>query len=174
MTDKPPPNDDAFLTRWSRLKKEQSAEPVKAVEAEAPAPPIDAPPPPDLPDPETLTADSDFSAFLKEGVPEAVQRKALRMLWRSDPVLANLDGLNDYDDDFSLSHVAVEAVKTAWRVGRGYTAENDLDTSTESATVTGADISEISADQPVEEVENNLETTEKFAGSKNSTMESNS
>jgi hypothetical protein len=37
---------------------------------------------------------------MREGVPEALRNRALRKLWLSDPVLANLDGLNDYDEDF--------------------------------------------------------------------------
>jgi Protein of unknown function (DUF3306) len=51
----------------------------------------------DLPDIETMTYDSDFTAFLREGVPEFLKRQALRKLWASNPILANLDGLNDYD-----------------------------------------------------------------------------
>lgn len=50
-----------------------------------------------LPDVETLTYDSDFSVFLREGVPERLKQAALRKLWLSNPVFANLDGLNDYD-----------------------------------------------------------------------------
>jgi Protein of unknown function (DUF3306) len=50
-----------------------------------------------LPDIGTLTYDSDFSVFLREGVPERLKQAALRKLWLSDPVFANLDGLNDYD-----------------------------------------------------------------------------
>jgi hypothetical protein len=65
-------------------------------------------PPPDLPDIETLDKDSDFTPFLADGVPEVVKKLALRKLWGSDPVLANLDGLNDYDEDFTI----IEAIKT--------------------------------------------------------------
>lgn len=50
-----------------------------------------------LPDVESLTYESDFTAFLREGVPDQLKQAALRKLWTSDPVLANLDGLNDYD-----------------------------------------------------------------------------
>lgn len=51
----------------------------------------------DLPDIETLTYDSDFSVFMRKGVPELIKQQALRKLWGTDPILANLDGLNDYD-----------------------------------------------------------------------------
>jgi hypothetical protein len=53
-----------------------------------------------LPDIETLGKDSDCTGFMREGVPVALQNLALRKLWLSDPVLANLDGLNDYDEAF--------------------------------------------------------------------------
>lgn len=55
--------------------------------------------PEDLPDIDSLDRDSDFAPFMRRGVPEHLQRLALRKLWTSDPVLANLDGLNDYDPD---------------------------------------------------------------------------
>jgi hypothetical protein len=64
--------------------------------------------PVDLPDIETLEKDSDYTPFLAEGVPEAIRKLALRKLWASDPVLANIDGLNDYDEDFTI----IEAIKT--------------------------------------------------------------
>lgn len=52
-----------------------------------------------LPDPETLEAGSDFSAFMSPGVSSTLRRKALRQLWTTGDY--NLrDGLNDYDQDF--------------------------------------------------------------------------
>ncbi len=56
----------------------------------------------DLPDVDTLTYKSDFTVFLRKGIPAVLQSAALAKLWRSDPVLANLDGLNDYEDDFRV------------------------------------------------------------------------
>ncbi len=64
----------------------------------------------DLPSPETLDAGSDFSRFMREDVPEILKRAALRRLWASDPVFANLDGLNDYDEDFSVVRAAAGAI----------------------------------------------------------------
>lgn len=112
--------EEGALSRWSRLKREaasatrkspenvrteeETAAPIEP-EAEGPAgneagAEEDAVSIEDLPDVETLDYDSDFSAFLRAGVPEELRRLALRKLWRSSPVLANLDGLNDYDWDF--------------------------------------------------------------------------
>jgi hypothetical protein len=101
---------EGVVSRWSRLKREaRSVEP--AVEEEAPldgegaedaaeaAEP--AVQPEQLPDIDSLSYESDFTVFLREGVPQELTRLALRKLWRSDPVLANLDGLNDYDLDYN-------------------------------------------------------------------------
>ncbi|MFQ5765526.1 MAG: DUF3306 domain-containing protein, partial [Rhodospirillales bacterium] len=60
-----------------------------------------------------LDKDSDFTPFMAENVPEFLRRQALRVLWRSDPVLANLDGLNDYDEDFSLATLVGKALAGA-------------------------------------------------------------
>lgn len=79
-----------------------------------------ADPPADLPDVATLNRESDYTVFLREGVPEEIRRQALRALWRSDPVLANLDGLNDYDEDFTHVRTMSKAVRTAYRVGKGF------------------------------------------------------
>ncbi|GAB2184343.1 DUF3306 domain-containing protein [Roseibium sp. LAB1] len=73
-----------------------------------------------LPDPDTLEKDDDFAQFLAKTVPERLRRRALRRLWLSNPVLANLDGLNDYDDDFTDASTAGQVVKTAYEVGRGF------------------------------------------------------
>jgi len=98
---------DGFLRRWSRLKSDArpaDAEPVEQ-NAVAPSEPetteADEAALAELPDIDTLDKDSDYTVFLRDGVPEALRQRALRKLWLSDPVLANLDGLNDYDDDFA-------------------------------------------------------------------------
>jgi len=110
------------LSRWSRLKTEkrtQAAErgPTEIEEPAGgplPAPVAEADDPDDsdvdldalaeqhdLPAVDTLTEDSDFTQFMADGVPELLRKAALRKLWRSSPVFAVLDGLNDYDEDFN-------------------------------------------------------------------------
>jgi hypothetical protein len=127
------------LSRWSRLKAEAAAraaeketpesaqmpEPAAVAAGENVAPgddtadtPADAAP--DLPDLATLTADSDYTVFLAPGVAEETRRQALRILWRSDPVLANLSGLNDYDDDYRAIGTVQQVVATVYRAGAGY------------------------------------------------------
>ena len=109
---------EGFLGRWSARKQAART----AAPSPEPAPealPREAEPPPELPDPETLGREDDFSVFLKEGVPEALRRKALRRLWRLDPVFGHLDGLNDYDLDYTDAATVVANLKTLYQVGKG-------------------------------------------------------
>ncbi len=81
----------APLDEGGDLAQREADEEVKELSAE------------DLPDIDSLEADSDFTPFMQAGVPERLKNLALRKLWRSDPILANVDGLNDYDEDFKLA-----------------------------------------------------------------------
>ncbi len=110
------------MSRWARLKQENrisaaDASPVEEITTqnavvESEQAEAEVLSEADLPDIETLDADSDFSVFLRDGVPEHLKKLALRKLWASDPVFANLDGLNDYDEDFSIFvPLAKEVVK---------------------------------------------------------------
>jgi hypothetical protein len=73
----------------------------------------------ELPEPESLEAGDDFTAFLSDAVPDRIRRRALRVLWRSNPVLANVDQLVDYGEDFTDSATVVENLQTAYQVGKG-------------------------------------------------------
>ena len=73
-----------------------------------------------LPDPEKMKAGDDFKVFLTKTVPEHIKKRALRKLWVSNPVLANLDGMNEYDDDFTLATSALEEFATNYVVGKGF------------------------------------------------------
>jgi len=81
----------------------------------------------DLPDIDTLTKGSDFTAFLASNVPHHLHKLALRKLWRSDPVLANLDGLNDYDVDYTMSEALQAARESAIDLARGAKRLNAAD-----------------------------------------------
>ncbi|MBU0723666.1 MAG: DUF3306 domain-containing protein [Alphaproteobacteria bacterium] len=83
-----------------------------------------------LPDIDTLTANSDFSVFMNKGVPGSLRRRALRKLWKSDPIFAFQDGLTDYQEDYTDAATVIEGMKTSYKVGRGFLtdleiAEND-------------------------------------------------
>src|SRR5688572_2442765 len=104
--------DEGFLQRWSRRKAEarsplQEREPApdpiaeRELAAETGDPPasatrgdvragddgaavdLDA-----LPDIDTLTYESDFTVFMRKGVPSELRKRALQRLWRSNPTLA--------------------------------------------------------------------------------------
>lgn len=72
-----------------------------------------------LPDPETLVQGDDFSAFMGRAVPEHLRRRALRKLWVSNPVLANLDGLVDHGEDYTDAATVIPGMQTAYQVGKG-------------------------------------------------------
>lgn len=77
---------------------------------------------------DSLNKDSDYTPYFKDGVPPALKSAALQKLWRSSPIFANIDGLNDYDEDFTLPKTPIGAIKTAWKFGRGFlTDEDDAD-----------------------------------------------
>jgi len=102
---------DNFLSRWSRRKQEageskeknETGEAVAAPEAESQqrkaAAPNTAPNPESdverLPPVETISADTDITAFMRTGVPETLKHAALRRAWASDPVIRDFVGLNE-------------------------------------------------------------------------------
>lgn len=139
-------SDDSFVSRWSQRKRARQSGALERdkvqVVPEAPDGGEAAPRETEasdelvasLPDIDTLTEESDFTVFLQEGVPDALRRKALRRLWRLNPVFANLDGLNDYDEDFTLATSALQgAVKTIYQVGKGMVDPDETETAPEAA-----------------------------------------
>ena len=64
----------------------------------------------DLPPIDSLTKDSDFTPFFAQNVPDFLKRQAYRVLWRSNPIFNFRDGLDDYDEDFSLSRLVGKIV----------------------------------------------------------------
>lgn len=112
---------ESFYGRWSRRKGRHRAAP--AAPAPEPREPADgnaagdAPAVPtgavsaaeeaprvltdaDMPPLESLGEDDDYSPFLSPGVSDALRGKALRKLFLSSKINV-LDGLNDYDEDFT-------------------------------------------------------------------------
>lgn len=130
-----PDSEKSFLRRWSDRKANAAAEAehhVASEPAESAAPePAEAPEAEPAPvvteaDLENLTYESDYTKFMAKEVPDALRRRALRQLWRSDPVLANLDGLCDYDDDFTDAALAVKVLQTTHRIGQGYLSDDEI------------------------------------------------
>ena len=98
VVDLDPPRKEAFLDRWSRVKREVRAGAVPPGTVETPAQA------PVLPSLEVLAAqglDADFAAFMQKGVSEAARRAAIQQLFRQ-PVFNVMDGLDVYIEDFNI------------------------------------------------------------------------
>ena len=72
---------------------------------------------------EALNYKDDFTVFLRSWVPQTLRNRALKRLWRTSDVFEVLDGLNDYDEDYSVVPAAVGSIKSDWKVGRGFATE---------------------------------------------------
>lgn len=101
--------DEPFLERWSRRKADVKAgveveadPPVEDAIAQAPVPeePTQAPVAVELPDLDSLDAESDYSAFMSPGVDADLRRKALRKLF-SSPKFNVIDDMDDYCGDYT-------------------------------------------------------------------------
>ena len=105
----------------------------------------------DLPDPDSLKQGDDFSAFMAKAVPERLRRRALRRLWLSNPVLANLDELLDYGEDFTDAATVIADMQSVYRVGKGMVRDEDLAEAAGDATEPEAEpAEEEDADDPDE------------------------
>jgi Protein of unknown function (DUF3306) len=117
-------DQESFLTRWSRRKRE--ADPAASDEApaaaapnataraendETEAPPANSPPAVEqqepavdlanLPPIESITAGTDIRAFLAPGIPAHLTRAALRRAWVADPAIRDFVGLAENAWDFN-------------------------------------------------------------------------
>ncbi len=129
--------DDGLLSRWAKRKQAvREAEELEEVQAEAE---VEAEADPETEeeamallaerDPElaeqissldldNLAYEDDFTVFMQNKVPDIIRRKALSKLWLSHPLLANLDGLNEYDEDYTQAADAAEMVRKAFEAAR--------------------------------------------------------
>lgn len=144
--------EDGFLSRWARRKqevreteeREAALAPDASVEggAGAQAQVLADPGQRDLPpddetrqrwieeleaiDIDALAYESDFTIFMKSWVPGALRQKALRKLWSTNPALAVLDGLNDYDLDYTDKAVNAGTIISSYMPGRGYASLEEV------------------------------------------------
>lgn len=77
----------------------------------------------ELPDPETLTLGDTVEKFMSGRVPERIRARALRAFWKTNPVLANIDGLDEYCDDYTDAAMIIENMQTIYEVGKGYAGQ---------------------------------------------------
>lgn len=129
--------EEGFLSRWSRRKQAVREGDLEAVEELQSVEDADEVRDPSQEDPEikanreaaeaidldTLTSDSDFTVFMKKGVPKALKTAALRKLWTVNPAFSTLDGLNDYDLNYNVIDKVLTQFQSAWEVGKGYKAK---------------------------------------------------
>lgn len=126
---------EGFLDRWSRLKEIDEPPEVEAPDAPtadvalAEATDVDERTDEEiltelgLPDPDKLTLGDDVAGFMSKTVPDRLRRRALRQFWRTNPVLANVDGLVEYGEDYTDSAMVVENMQTLYQVGKGMFVE---------------------------------------------------
>ena len=127
-----------FLSRWARRKAEVREEEKREEDARnAPTEPAEVSDGQSgeiteeelaaLPDPDSLEHGADFKPFLRPGVPQTLRHRALRRIWRVNPAIGFLDGMNEYDLDYTDAATVVENLKTAYQVGRGFVLPEEED-----------------------------------------------
>ena len=129
--------DKGFLSRWSDRKLKNETDVPSAAEADVNEETLGE----DefegksddeilsileLPDPEKLKLGDTVEKFMDGRVPERIRARALRAFWKTNPVLANIDGLDEYCDDYTDAATVIENLQTIYEVGKGY-AEQALD-----------------------------------------------
>ena len=129
--------DKGFLSRWSDRKLKNETDVPSAAEADSNQETLGE----DefegksddeilsileLPDPEKLKLGDTVEKFMDGRVPERIRARALRAFWKTNPVLANIDGLDEYCDDYTDAATVIENLQTIYEVGKGY-AEQALD-----------------------------------------------
>ena len=119
---------DGFIKRWSRRKQGADVrDPPESPAKAPPAPPLPmanlapesaAPPaepeaefdPSSLPPIESLGADSDYTQFLRRGVPEVLRLAALRKAWMSDAFIRDFRSpAIEYGWDFTTPDYSLRA-----------------------------------------------------------------
>ena len=138
---------EAFLERWSRLKREQPeatpAAPVeKAEQAGADEPAVA------LPRVEDLTPDSDFAPFMNPKVDDATRRSALKKLF-TDPHFNLPDQYEPYSADFTKSEPIPELMLAAINKVRDLAISGPEEGETEESRVAAKD-SEAKTQEPDE------------------------
>ena len=108
-----------------------------------------------LPDPDNLTADDNVAGFMAKSVPERLRRRALRRFWRLNPILANVDGLVDYGENYTDAATVVENLMSTYQVGKGMLAH--VEYLAELAKKKEDEAEEDEAEQELAEAEESLE-----------------
>jgi len=117
--DNHPPEDEPFLSRWSKRKLQQEqlqietsaeAELAEAELKKAVSELTDA----DMPPLESLDEEADYSGFLSPKVSETLRQQALQQLFRG-ACFNVCDGLDDYAEDFTRFDKLGDLITAEWR-----------------------------------------------------------
>ncbi len=181
MSDESRQPGESFLAHRARLKAARQRAATTPAPAETPgrsarepaaadaSPAAEAPPRPltdaDMPPIESLTAESDFSQFLAEGVSDALRRAALRKLFKL-PEFGVLDGLNEYDEDYTQFEKLGNVVTYHQRRMRAREEAEKAAAERDAAKAAEADTSQAAAgsgDAPEVDAEEAVETEERAA-----------
>jgi hypothetical protein len=59
---------------------------------------------------------------MAKSIPQRLRQRALRKFWTLNPILANVDGLVDYGEDFTDAATVIENLASTYQVGKGMLA----------------------------------------------------
>lgn len=154
-----PETQDSPLQRGSRRKQRRRAQPGlddQGDEQDSASDPVvgavDDAAEIELPRLEDLDENSDYSAFLNPKVAEDLRRVALRKLFRS-AIFNVRDGLDDYDEDFTVYEPLGDVVTADMRHEMRRKAERAKEQLAESGSLDEATVVDQDNDQPVSETE---------------------
>ena len=100
-----------------------------------------------LPPLEGLDKDSDFTPFLADNIPEFIRNRALKILWRSDPLFGFQDGLDDYAENFRVIDKLIDAAtQSNYRPGQGYNQPEKVDADEDVETTEGTETVDAQSD----------------------------
>jgi len=71
-----------------------------------------------LPDPDTLGPEANFRMFFAEGVPSWLKRRAMRRLFRVNPIIRTVDMMDDYARDYTDAATVTALAKSAGEAAR--------------------------------------------------------
>jgi hypothetical protein len=77
----------------------------------------------ELPDPTDVHDEDKLDAFFKEGIPDRLKQLAMRRLWKINPFFGRVDEMVEYGEDYTDAATVIEGMKSAYEVGKGYTAK---------------------------------------------------
>ena len=161
--------ETGFLTRWSRRKaqtesgeSEPEADPVQPdADSQETQEPVKRDE--DMPPLDTIDADSDVSEFFSPGVSETLRKAALRKLFHS-PAFNIVDGLDDYDDDFTTFKALGDIITADMRHQMELEEEREkarkMDTSEDSALHEDKEIEETDVSSVSDEESENVSEPE--------------